>query len=166
MGNIENHSMQESFLVMLPKPEIGFYFQLESDEPVYQLTCFNQFSQVDFELVAMDSNFQNSIQLNETNYQFNSFKELFKQVEERISQMILSQFHLTFENKHKLIFDNGELSSRFDSQDFLQLFAEELLTILGFDGRALYQKLTQHTNCYLEIDIENPDYFEPIGLAE
>lgn len=151
---------------MLPSPEIGFYIQLESDELVYQITCFDQYSAVDFELTAVDSSFQEHIHLKEINYPFDSFKELYNQLEDRVFPMKISEFHLTFENEQKLCLMNGELSACFDSNEFLHQFAEEILNQCGFDGKAMFQKLTQRTNCYLEISIEDQDYFKPIALAK
>jgi hypothetical protein len=158
--------MQENHIVMLPTPEIGFYIQLESEEPIFQLTCFDQFSFLDFELTLWDSSFQECFELKENNYQFDSFKELFNQLEDRISTMKFSEFHLTFENKHKLSFVNGELSASFDTKEFLYRFAVELLNICGFDGKEMFQQLLQRTNCYLEISIEDKDCFNPIALAK
>jgi hypothetical protein len=151
---------------MLPSPEIGFYIQLESDELIYQLTCFDLFSTVDFELTAEDSSFQEYIQIKETNHSFDSLKDLFKQLESRVSPMKISEIHLTFENKQKLSFFNGELSVWFDSNEFLNQFAVEVLNLCGFEGKAMFQKLTQRTNCYFEISIEDQDYFEPVTLAK
>jgi hypothetical protein len=151
---------------MLPLPEIGFYIQLESEEPVFQLTCLNQFSVVDFELTAMDSSYQEYIQLNEINYPFDSFEKLFNKLEARVSPMKICEFHLTFENKQKLSFVNGELSVWFDSKEFLHKFAVEILNHCGFEGETMFQKLTQPTNCYLEISVEDQDSFDPIALAK
>ncbi len=151
---------------MLSTLEIGFYFQLEIDKPIYQLTCFDQFSLVDFELTLWDSSFQECFELKENNYQFDSFKELFNQLEDRISTMKFSEFHLTFENKHRLSFVNGELSASFDTKEFLYRFAVELLNICEFDGIEMFQQLSQRTNCYLEISIEDKDCFNPIALAK
>jgi hypothetical protein len=158
--------MQENYIVMLPSPEIGFYIQLESGKPVYQLTCFDQFSVLDFELTVVDSSFKELIKLKEINHPFDSFKELFTQFEDRVSPMKISEVHITFENKHKISFINGELSASFDSIGFLHQFAEELLNHAGFDGKSMVQKLTQRTNCYLEISVEDQDSFEPIALAK
>jgi hypothetical protein len=158
--------MQENYIVMLPSPEIGFYIQLESDKPVYQLTCFDQFSVLDFELTAEDSSSQKYTQLKEINHSFGSLKELFNQLEDRVSPMIINEFHLNFENKHNLSFITGELSARFDSKEFLHQFAVELLDNCAFDGKSMFQKLTQRTNCYIEISIEDQDSFEPIALAK
>lgn len=166
MVNNDKHIMQENYIVMLPSPEIGFYIQLERHEPVYQLTCFDQFNVLDFELTAVDSNFQRYIELKEINYPFETFKELFNQLEDRVSPMKISEFHLTFENKQKLSLVNGELSAWLDTKEFLNQFASELLEFCGFDGKAMFQRLTQRTNCYLEISIEDQDSFEPIALAK
>ena len=61
---------------MLPLPEIGFYIQLESDEPIYQLTCFDQLTTVDIEFTTVDSRDHEFISIKEINYPFESFKEL------------------------------------------------------------------------------------------
>jgi hypothetical protein len=158
--------MQESYVVMLPSPDIGFYIQLESNDPVYQLNCFDLFSTVDFELTAIDSSFQEHIQLKETNYSFDSLKELFNQFEKKVSPMRICEFHLTFENKHNLSYISSELSARFETKEFLHQFAVELLENCRFDGESMFQKLTHRTNCYLEISRENQDSFEPIALAK
>ena len=151
---------------MLPSPEIGFYIQLESDKLIYQITCFDQFSAVDFVLTAEDSSFQEHMQIKETNHSFDSLKDLFNQLESRVSPMKISEIHLTFENKQKLSFVNGELSAWFDSNEFLHQFAEEVLSLCGFHGKAMFQKLIQRTNCYLEICVEDQDSFEPVALAK
>lgn len=158
--------MQENYIVMLPSPEIGFYIQLESDEPIYQLTCFDQFATVDIECSAIDSRDQEFIRIKEIKYPFGSFKELFNQLENKVSPMKISEFHLTFENKHNLSFITGELSAKFETKEFLHEFAVELLEKCGFEGKSMFQKLTQRTNCYLEIGVEDQDSFEPIALAK
>lgn len=68
--------MQESYIVMLPSPEIGFYIQLDSDEPIYQLTCFDQFATVDFESTAVDSSFNDYFDLKEIKYPYDTTNEL------------------------------------------------------------------------------------------
>lgn len=166
MGNIDSILMQENYIVMLPKPEIGFYIQLESEEPIFQLTCFDQFSSVDFELSAVDSSYQEYSELKEINYAFASIESLYKELNTRTYPLNICEFHLTFENKHKITFINGELSASFDSTEFLHQFAVELLDLCGFIGKAMFQKLLQRTNCYLEISVEDQDYFNPIALAK
>ncbi len=151
---------------MLPSPEIGFYIQLESDEPIYQLTCFDQFATVDIEFTAVDSRDQKFIRIKEINFPSDSFKELFYQLENKVSPMKINEFHITFENKYHLNFITGELSARFETYEFLHQFAVELLENCGFDGKSMFQKLTQRTNCYLEICVEDQDSFEPIALAK
>jgi hypothetical protein len=158
--------MQGNYIVMLPSPEIGLYIQLESDEPIYQLTCFDQFAAVDIEFTAVDASDQEFISIKEIKYPFYSLKELFNQLENKVSPMKIHEFHLTFENKHDLSFIIGELSARFETKEFLYQFAVELLENCGFDGKSLFQKLTQRTNCYLEICVEDQDSFEPIALAK
>lgn len=158
--------MQESYIVMLPSPEIGLYIQLESDEPIYQLTCFDQFATVDIEFTAVDSRDQKFISIKEINFPFESFKELFYQLENKVSPMNINEFHLTFENKNNLSFITGELSVRLETKEFLHQFAVELLENCGFDGKSMFQKLTQRTNCYLEISTEDQDSFVPIALAK
>ena len=145
MGNIDSLLMQENYIVMLPKPEIGFYIQLESEEPIFQLTCF---------------------ELKEINYAFASLESLYKELNTRTYPLNICEFHLTFENKHKITFINGELSASFDSTEFLHQFAVELLDLCGFNGKAMFQKLSKRTNCYLEISVEDQDYFNPIALAK
>jgi hypothetical protein len=158
--------MQENYIVMLPKPEIGFYIQLESEEPIFQLTCFDQFSLVDFELSAVDSCFQEYSELKEINYAFTSLESLYKELNAQTSPLNVCEFHLTFENKQKLSFVNGELSASFDSTEFLHQFAAELLDLCGFNGKAMFQKLSKRTNCYLKISVEDQDYFNLIALAK
>lgn len=158
--------MQENYIVMLPSPEIGFYIQLESDEPIYQLTCFDRFATVDIEFTAVDSRDQEFISIKEIKYPFDSFKELYNQLEDKVSPMNINEFHLTFENKNNLCFITGELSVRFETKEFLHEFAVELLENCGFDGKSIFQKLTQRTNCYLEICVEDQDSIEPIALAK
>ena len=102
----------------------------------------------------------------EINYPFDSFKELFNLLENKVSPMKISEFHLTFENKHNLSFITGELSARFEINEFLYEFAVELQENCGFDGKSMFQKLTQRTNCYLEICVEDQESFEPIALAK
>ncbi len=80
---------------MLSLPEVGFFNQLESAKPVFQITCLNHFLLVDFELTAVDSSYQEYIQLNEINYPFDTFENLFNQVEASISPMKISEIHLT-----------------------------------------------------------------------
>lgn len=158
--------MQESYIVMLPSPEIGFYIQLDSDEPIYQLTCFDRFATVDIEFTAIDSRDQEFISIKEIKFPFDSFKELFNRLENKVSPMSISEFYLTFENKHNLSFITGELSVKFETKEFLHQFAVELLEKCGFDGKAMFQKLTQRTNCYLEICVEDQNSFVPIALAK
>ena len=91
---------------------------------------------------------------------------MFNQLENKVSPMKISEFHLTFENKYNLSFITGELSARFETKEFLHQFALELLENFGFDGKYMFQKLTQRTNCYLEISVEDQDSFDPIALAK
>lgn len=91
---------------------------------------------------------------------------MFYQIENKVSPMKIYEFHLTFENKQKLCFVNGQLSVWFDSNEFLHQFAEEVPSLCGFHGKAMFQKLTQRTNCYLEICVEDQNSFEPIALAK
>ena len=163
---IHNLYMQENYIVMLPSPEIGFYIQLESDEPIYQLTCFDQFATVDIEMTAVDSSDQEFISIKEINYPFDSLKELFNQLENKVSPMKINEFYLTFENKHNLSFITGELSASFETKEFLYQFAVELLENIGFYGKSMFQKLTQRTNCYLQISVEDQDSFDPIAMAK
>ena len=158
--------MQENYIVMLPSPEFGFYIQLESDKPIYQLTCFDRFATVDIECTAVDSRDQEFISIKEIKYPFDSFKELFNQLENKVSPMKTREFNLTFENKHNLSFITGELSAKFETKEFLHQFAVELLENCGFDGKSMFQKLTQRTNCYFEICAEDQESFEPIALAK
>lgn len=80
--------------------------------------------------------------------------------------MQFSEILLTFENNQKLSFVKCELSTWFDSIKFLNQFSLELLEFCGFEGKAIFRKLFQRTNCKLEISIEDQYYFEPIALAK
>lgn len=91
---------------------------------------------------------------------------MFNQLENKVSPMKISEFHLTFENKHNLSFITGELSARFETKEFLHEFALELLEKCEFEGKSMFQKLTQRMNCYLEICVEDQESFEPIALAK
>jgi hypothetical protein len=137
---------------------------LVSYEPIYQLTCFDRFATVDIEMTAVDSNDHEFISIKEINCSFDSLKELFNQFEKKVFPMNINEFHLTFENKNDLCFITGELSVRFETKEFLHEFAVELLENCGFNGKSMFQKLTQRTNCYLEICVEDQDSFEPIAL--
>jgi hypothetical protein len=95
---------------------------------------------------------------------FNSLVDFISCLEKKVTPKEIIRLSMTFNGANHFNFNSGEFSIVCDSDASLQKFIQEILSVIGFNGYEMFSKLTNYTNCYVEINPLNMNYINPIHL--